>query len=47
MSSADTAAAKKAAGQLQQDLGSGESGKATYQEGVGMEKADKGTGASG
>lgn len=54
MSSADTAAAKKAAGQLQQDQadlsGSGDlkqSGHTDFQHGKGIENSDKGTGASG
>lgn len=54
MSSADTAAAKKAAGQLQQDqadlTGSNElktAGHTDLQHGKGIENADKETGAEG
>jgi len=54
MSSADTAAAKKAAGQLQQDQGDlkgshdlKQTGHTTFQHGQGMENSDKETGASG
>lgn len=54
MSSADTAAAKKAAGQLQQDQAGLEgshdlrkSGHTTFQHGKGIENAETETGASG
>ena len=54
MSSADTAAAKKAAGQLQQDLGDlhgshdlRQTGHTAFQHGKGIQDADKETGASG
>ncbi|SJX60726.1 uncharacterized protein SRS1_11953 [Sporisorium reilianum f. sp. reilianum] len=54
MSSADTAAAKKAAGQLQQDQAGLEgshdlkdAGRTTFQHGKGIENAQKDTGASG
>ncbi|TKY90899.1 hypothetical protein EX895_000897 [Sporisorium graminicola] len=54
MSSADTAAAKKAAGQLQQDQAGLEgshdlknAGHTTFQHGKGIENAEKETGASG
>lgn len=54
MSSADTAAAKKAAGQLQQDQADlhssqdlKQTGHTEFQQGTGMQNADKETGASG
>ncbi|PWY97535.1 hypothetical protein BCV70DRAFT_202709 [Testicularia cyperi] len=54
MSSADTSAAKKMAGQLQQDQGElqdshdlRKAGHASFQEGKGMENAEKPTGSHG
>lgn len=47
MSSSDDAAAKKAAGQLDLDSGNTQAGHAKYQEGLGQQKADQQTGASG